>query len=44
MKNWNWTKNIFEAWENSRHFRRHFLLPREMMSEEQAQKFHTDDV
>ena len=40
MKDWNWTKDIFE------HFRRHFLLPREMMSEEfeQTQKFHTDDV
>ena len=24
--------------------RRHLLLPREMMSEERAQKFHTDDV
>ena len=44
MKDWNWTKNISEAWENSRHFRRHFLSPRETMSEEQAQKFHTDDV
>ena len=32
------------AWENSRISRRHGWFPCEMMSEERAQKFHTDDV
>ena len=35
------TRKRLEAGDISR---RHDWFPREMMSEEQAQKFHTDDV
>ena len=35
--------HLFITWENSRHFLMGWL-PHEMMSEEQEQNFHTDDV
>ena len=34
----------YQAWENNRYFPGHLWFPREMKSEERAQKFHTDDV
>ena len=40
----NFATRPFKALKHSQHLQCHHWFPHEMMSEEQVQKFHTDDV